>query len=254
MIDKTMHIIEGTPRRIGVFSDIHGNLHALESVLEQMTSLGADVMICCGDVVGYGGNPNECVNILRERQISTIAGNHDFAALDLTDSGTFNPAARRAIIWTQEALTPENARWLRERPLDIEAFGMLFVHASPLNPHEWSYIITMGDARESFRHFTHRFCFIGHSHMPFVVENENGRLNGPCTPVIQIKKSCRYIVNVGSVGQPRDRNPDSCFTILDLDAGSLQFHRVKYDLDGAQKEIRLQGLPPELADRLAHGR
>ena len=241
------------PRRVGIFSDIHGNLQALRQVLAELERLEVDSRICCGDVVGYGANPNECVEILREAGIPTIAGNHDHAALSLIDITYFNDVAKRAITWTRKMLLPENEAWLRELPMSREVADMLFVHASPRNPDSWNYIITMGDARQSFQHFEQRACFIGHSHTPFIVENSNGNLSCPDTPAISLREACRYLVNVGSVGQPRDRNPDACFAIYDREAGRIEIHRTEYDLAGAQDEIRSQGLPVELAERLAYG-
>lgn len=246
--------IEGmNPRRVGVFSDIHGNLQALERVLSELENLDVDFMVCCGDVVGYGANPNQCIDVLRDRKIPTIAGNHDHAALSRIDITYFNEVAKRAITWTRQAMTPQNEQFLREMPLTIEASDMLFVHSSPRNPDAWNYVITMGDARQSFQHYGQRVCFIGHSHTPFIVENHEGNLACPAVPAIQIKEGRRYLVNVGSVGQPRDRNPDACFAVYDREAGIIEIRRVEYDLAKAQEEIRANGLPIELAERLAYG-
>lgn len=246
--------IEGIdPRRVGVFSDIHGNLQALERVLSELENLAVDFMVCCGDIVGYGGNPNECVDFLRTRNIPTIAGNHDFAALSRIDITYFNEVAKRAITWTRQTLTSENEQFLRQIPLTIEAADMLFVHASPREPESWNYVITMGDARQSFQHYGQRVCFIGHSHTPFIVENHDANLSCPSAPAIQVREHRRYLVNVGSVGQPRDRNPNACFAIYDREAGIIEIRRVEYDLTRAQDEIRQQGLPVELAERLAYG-
>lgn len=246
--------IEGqNPRRVGVFSDIHGNLQALEQVLNQLDSMEVDFIVCCGDVVGYGANPNECVDLLRSRQVPTIAGNHDYAALSLIDITYFNEVAKRAITWTRQNMTEENETFLRNLPMTIEIADMLFVHASPRNPDAWNYVITMGDARQSFQHFGQRVCCIGHSHTPFIVENEEGKLSCPAVPTIKLKQGCRYLVNVGSVGQPRDRNPDACFAIYDREESQIEIHRIEYDVSKAQDEIRLQGLPVELAERLVYG-
>jgi predicted phosphodiesterase len=141
------------PQRVGIFSDIHGNLQALERVLEELQNAEVDFTVCCGDVVGYGANPNECINVLRDRNIPTIAGNHDHAALSLIDITYFNDVAKRAITWTRQMLNPENEQFLRDLPMAIEAADMLFVHASPRSPEAWNYIITMGDARQSFQHY-----------------------------------------------------------------------------------------------------
>lgn len=241
------------PNRIGIFSDIHGNVHALQSVLAELDKREVDFVLCCGDVVGYGGNPNECVELLRERNIPTIAGNHDHAALNLVDITYFNDIAREAIIWTREELKSYNLAWLKELPLSIELDEMLFVHASPNQPENWNYIITMGQARTGFQHFTQTVCFIGHSHTPFIVENNHGELICPETPQIHCRANCRYLVNVGSVGQPRDRNPEACFSIYDRSEKTIEIIRTDYDMNGAQETILSKGLPPELAERLAYG-
>lgn len=240
-------------KRIGIFSDIHGNAHALRRVLEELEKCDVDFLLCCGDVVGYGADPNECVEILRERKIPTIAGNHDFAALNLVDVNYFNDIAREAILWTRQELTQDNLDWLKELPLSIEMDGMLFVHASPQQPENWNYIITMGQARAGFQHFTQSICFIGHSHTPFIVENNNGELHCPETPLVQCRNNCRYLVNVGSVGQPRDRNPEACYAVYDLESRTIEIRRTSYDMTGAQESILSRGLPPELAERLAYG-
>jgi putative phosphoesterase len=247
-------LIEGlSPRRVAIFSDIHGNLPALEKVLEEIDSSNVDFIVCCGDVVGYGANPNECVELLRERSIATIAGNHDYAALSLIDITYFNEIAKRSILWTRSVLKPENEQFLRNLPLSLEVADMLFVHASPRSPESWNYVITLGDARQSFRSFGQKICFIGHSHTPFVVENCDGQLSCPTVPVVELKEDCRYLVNVGSVGQPRDRNPEACFAIYDREQHLVEIRRVQYDLARAQKAIADAGLPPELAERLNFG-
>lgn len=247
-------ILEGAnPRRVGIFSDIHGNVQALERVLQELETLDIDLTVCCGDVVGYGANPNECVEILREREIPTIAGNHDHAALGLIDITYFNEVAKRAILWTRDQLSPDNVEWLRGLEMSIEVADMLLVHASPRSPEAWNYVITMGDARQAFQHFGQRVCFIGHSHTPFIVENQANNLSCPDSPAITLRDACRYLVNVGSVGQPRDRNPDACFAIFDRSEGRIEIRRVEYDLPGAQEAIRSNGLPVELAERLQYG-
>ncbi len=247
-------LIEGIdPRRVAIFSDIHGNLPALDAVLREIDASEVDFAVCCGDVVGYGAFPNECVERLRERKIPTIAGNHDYAALSLIDITCFNEIAKRSIQWTREVLKPENAEFLRNLPLSVEVADMLFVHSSPRSPEAWNYVITLGDARQSFRAFGQRVCFIGHSHTPFVVENCEGNLTCPTSPIVELRPDCRYLVNVGSVGQPRDRNPEACFAIYDRSTRQIEIRRVAYDLSQAQKAILEAGLPPELAERLIYG-
>ena len=242
------------PRRIAVFSDIHGNLHALNAVLEAIDDLGLRTLICCGDVVGYGAFPNECIEILRFRRIPTLAGNHDHAVIGQTDINFFNEIAKEAVFWTRERLAEENSVWLRERPYTYTlAKDFYFVHASPNQPEEWGYVLTFGDARAAFEKFSQRFCFIGHSHQPAIVVHKGEQLDIPDSSDIPIEPKRRYLINVGSVGQPRDRNPNASFVTVDLDQKLIQFHRVPYDVRAAQEAIRRNGLPSELAERLAYG-
>jgi predicted phosphodiesterase len=242
-------------KRVGVISDIHGNLHALEAVLEQLQKENVDMIVCSGDVVGYGARPNECVEAIRKLKIPTIAGNHDHAALLLTDISNFNEIAKAAVLWTKRVLTEENMEFLRQLPLTLKdtANNVFYVHASPKEPGEWNYILTMGEARTNFNYFTEQVCFIGHSHQPFIIENDEGNLACPTRPEIELREGRRYLINVGSVGQPRDHNPRACFVIVDFEAKKLEIRRCDYDLAGAQQAIISAGLPRELAERLAHG-
>lgn len=248
-------VLSKPARRIAIFSDIHGNYHALEAVMDAIAKEGADMIVCCGDVVGYGARPNECVDAIRSNSIPVIAGNHDHACLLLTDISNFNDIAKAAVVWTKQVLTEDNVAFLRNMPLTIkdEANNVFFVHASPKDPGEWNYILTMGEARTNFNYYTEQICFIGHSHQPFIIENEAGNLACPSKPEIDLRPNRRYLVNVGSVGQPRDHNPDACYVICDLEAKKLEIKRLKYDIQGAQKAIIDAGLPRELAERLAHG-
>lgn len=224
------------------------------SVLEAIEELGIEKMICLGDVVGYGAQPNECIELLREREIPTLAGNHDHAAVEMTDITFFNEIAKRAVHWTREVLTEDNAQWLRERPY-IEAYppDYFFVHASPRNPEAWNYVLTFGEARNCFEIFTERICCIGHSHQPATVTLGGEELACPEGLDVEIEDEKRYLVNVGSVGQPRDRNPAACFVHIDIDEGGIHFVRVSYEIEAAQGKIVEANLPQELAERLSHG-
>ncbi|MDX2177758.1 MAG: metallophosphoesterase family protein [Candidatus Sumerlaeia bacterium] len=242
-------------RKIAVFSDIHGNLHALQAVLDAIAKESVDIMICCGDIVGYGARPNECVEAVRRLKVPTIAGNHDHAALQLTDISNFNDIAKAAVLWTRDVLTEDNSEFLRQMPLTITdtANNVFYVHASPKDPGQWNYILTMGEARTNFNYFTQQVCFIGHSHQPFIIENDNGNLVCPPRLETDIVDGKRYLVNVGSVGQPRDHNWRACYVIWDVERRRLEVRRAEYDLPGSQQAILQAGLPRELADRLAHG-
>ena len=240
-------------RRIAVFSDIHGNLHALQAVLDAIDAMGVRTMVCLGDVVGYGAFPNECCETIRFRRIPTIAGNHDHAALDKTDIKYFNDIAKAAVQWTRTRLSRENTRWLAALPLSDAQDDCLFVHSTPHNPELWGYILTFGDARQCFAEFKQRFCFVGHSHQPAIIVEQGEELVCPDSNRVEVLDGCRYLINVGSVGQPRDHNPDACFITLDHEAGLIEFHRTPYDVAAAQQAIRNNSLPLELAERLAYG-
>jgi diadenosine tetraphosphatase ApaH/serine/threonine PP2A family protein phosphatase len=241
-------------QRIGIFSDIHGNLQALDMILRVLTeNEQVDQLYCCGDIVGYGGNPNECCERIRSIDCPTVAGNHDHAALAMTDISYFNEIAKTAIRWTGEVLKPENVEYLRSLPMQIEDEEVLIVHASPKEPEAWNYILTLGDARMNFEFFKHKVCFIGHSHQPFIIEYSEGSLSCPSDPRVAVVDDRRYLVNVGSVGQPRDGNPDACYALYDRAEKYIEIKRITYDLDGAKQAILGNNLPQQLADRLNHG-
>lgn len=242
-----------TISRIAVFSDIHGNLQALQAVLKAIENEDVDKSFCCGDIVGYGGNPNECVEIIRNLGCPVVVGNHDYAALELTSIDYFNDVARAAIMWTAKVLTEENAQFLKSLPFTFTDNDCYFVHASPRMPEDWNYIITMGEAELNFHYFDQKFCFIGHSHQPFIVEQKGSQLNCPRSPVFKVNDNARYLINVGSVGQPRDRDPRACYTIFDLEKNLIEIKRIEYDVAGAQRAILDNNLPRELAERLAYG-
>jgi len=224
--------------RWGIISDIHGNLEALEAVLGSINLSGIDKIICLGDIVGYGADPNRCTELIRERADITVIGNHDHAALGLTPTTYFNQHAREAAIWTAEELAEDNREYLLGLAFEIKMDGALFVHSTPDNPAEWNYIFSHYEARYHFTRFEERVCFIGHSHVPVNFKEEGSE---------------RRIINVGSVGQPRDHNPKSCYYIYDSETNKGDWMRVEYDIQKAADKIRNAGLPRILADRLFKG-
>lgn len=250
-----MHTENKSSNRIGIFSDIHGNLQALTAVLDEYDSLGITALVCCGDIVGYGANPNECVELIRSRGVRCVAGNHDFAALGRVDIRYFNPIAKSALEWTRKQLTPDNLEFLERQPMTFSVANAFIVHASPYNPEEWNYIITMSEARKNFQCFSQQACFIGHSHTPFIVEQNQRTDTRTCLAkeIVRMQPDCRYLFNVGSVGQPRDGINKACMVILDTDENSVEIRRVAYDIPAAQKAILAAGLRSELAERLMLG-
>jgi diadenosine tetraphosphatase ApaH/serine/threonine PP2A family protein phosphatase len=239
--------------RYAIISDIHSNLEALQAVLRKIDSLGVDKILCPGDIVGYGASPNECVDIIRDRASVILCGNHDHAAVGATSTEFFNPHAREAILWTEEVLRPDCAEFLKALPYTASEDGAHLVHSSPSEPDKWNYILQPTDALHEFKCFDEDVCFVGHSHFAlfFVKEGESCRRALPSA--FQLEKGRRYIVNIGSVGQPRDRSPSASFVTLETPTGIVQFHRVDYDCHLAYDKILKAGLPRFLAERLLVG-
>jgi diadenosine tetraphosphatase ApaH/serine/threonine PP2A family protein phosphatase len=240
--------------KYAIISDIHGNLEALNEVLAQIDKTDAESILCLGDVVGYGPNPNECVDIVRDRVEISLAGNHDYAPLGKIDVTYFNPWARNAIEWTAEELTQESVDYLLSLPLKIEMDGFTIVHSTPTNPDEWNYIVTIGDAVKNFSDFQTKVCFIGHSHVPMIVclnGNDDYRVieDNP----LQLEDDKRYIINIGSVGQPRDLDPKAAYALWDSSERVYELFRVEYDIAETQRKIRASNLPDFLAERLQSG-
>ncbi|MFN3821394.1 MAG: metallophosphoesterase family protein [bacterium] len=224
--------------KIAIISDIHSNLPALEAVLASIDREGCEQIYCLGDVVGYGAHPNEVIELLISQQIPTVLGNHDAAVLGRVDLNNLNAFARLAIMWTEQVLSADHKRWLSHLPILRTIPEALIVHSSPLEPENWDYIFTLSEAKRAFPHFNEKFCFIGHTHFPqFFSDSVSGK----------------KIVNVGSVGQPRDRDPRACYIIFYPLSREFQWVRVDYDVERAIASIVSSGLPPFLGDRLRRG-
>jgi diadenosine tetraphosphatase ApaH/serine/threonine PP2A family protein phosphatase len=237
-----------------ILADVHGNLEALQSVGEDFRAEGAERIAFLGDAVGYGANPNECLAFLKELTDLRIAGNHDSAAVGRTDLAYFNPVARAAIEWTRENLSEENRRLIEDLPLVRQAGNITLVHSSLDDPAEWNYILTTDDAAGSFLHLRSFLAFIGHSHRPILFARErNGRVRSLEKADAVLEAHLQYIINVGSVGQPRDHDPRAAYGLYDDASRKYRLKRVPYDLQTAQEKIIRAGLPPYLARRLATG-
>jgi predicted phosphodiesterase len=236
-----------------VISDIHGNLEALEAVLQDVPD-GVETVYCLGDVVGYGANPDECCDIVRESEMPVISGNHDLAVTDLeTDLNWFNPVAAAAVVWTREHLSEENTEFLRTRPRTIQTDEALFVHGSVRDPDE--YIINATSAQENLAILKSQYqrvpiCYFGHTHVKTVAPSPNGPVIEAHT--LDLSTNGPYLVNPGSVGQPRDGDTFASYVIAEGERVTYRF--VEYDIERAQAKIRSAGLPGMLADRLAVGR
>ena len=240
--------------RYAVLSDIHGNLESLRAVLADAADR-ADALLCLGDTVGYGADPGPCVELVAERATACVAGNHEHGVIGRLDLRWFNENARAAVEWTGERLTDDCRRYLDALPLVSEVGDAILVHASPARPEEWDYLLTAEEGFAAFAAFTTRLCFVGHSHVPGVWSiGSSGPAHERGAGRVDLEHGRRYLVNVGSVGQPRDRDVRAAYAIWDVDERCVTIRRVPYDVEAARKKILDAALPSFLADRLRAGR
>jgi len=241
--------------RWGIFSDIHSNLEALEAVIKAYKSLNVDAYLCLGDVVGYGANPVECIQMTRDFARITIAGNHDWAVAGLFCLDYFNDWARSAALWTQERLDSANRNLLASLKIVYKNEDLILVHGSLNDPEEFNYMINYLEASKTFSLMDKAICFIGHTHSPGVfIQDKQQRVDYQNEVNLKLRQDCRYIVNVGSVGQPRDGNNKASLCVLDTKKRQVLVKRVNYDIKSAQAKIVAVGLPQFLAARLSEGR
>jgi predicted phosphodiesterase len=243
--------------RYAVLSDVHSNLEALEVVLSEIDRLGIDQIVCLGDLVGYNANPNECVQVFSDRGIPTLMGNHDAAGCGLEEPIEFNPIARDAILWTREALEPKHREFLHELPEQRNLGEQLrLVHGSLV--HRDHYLSSHFDIMENIRRMKKvepeiRILFFGHTHIQVAFACEQDNLTVVSSPRFSIREDTLYLINPGSVGQPRDQDPRCAFLVYDEDAQTVEFIRLSYDIHACRDKIFSAGLPRELADRLHVG-
>jgi predicted phosphodiesterase len=240
--------------KILIISDIHANLTALEAVLADAT--GYDAVWCLGDLIGYGPDPNECVETVRQlSELTCLIGNHDAAVLDMIDANAFNAEARAVVNWTRSVLTPENHAFLASKPSKTIADEITLAHASPRYP-IWEYLLDTYTARVNFEHFATNLCLVGHTHVPVIYHLPAG--NGTAsaqipTPNTSFELPVRSIANPGSVGQPRDRDPRAAYVIFDSDRNLWDYRRIPYDIAAVQSRMQTLGLPDRHIRRLAAG-
>ena len=242
-----------------IVSDIHSNKEALEAVLSSVRRKRWDKTIFLGDLVGYGANPNQAVDMLRSlRPLAAIRGNHDKVCSGIEDGELFNRIALEAAMWTRKKLTKSNLKWLKALPQGPMVVDGTFAiaHGTPID--EDAYIFGEIEALNVFRNTDYSLCFFGHSHFPVVFGLSSEAITTVLTVApsfrIKLKPGVRYLVNPGSVGQPRDGNPLTSFAMYDSDSKVVTIHRIPYRLRSAQDKILKAGLPRPLADRLAIGR
>ncbi|MFA6928863.1 MAG: metallophosphoesterase family protein [Lentisphaeria bacterium] len=242
--------------KIAFISDIHGNLEAFQAILAQLDEVSCDQIICLGDVVGYGANPTECIRIIQERKIVTAMGNHDEYVTLLMDPklDRLRAEVRDAILWTQSHLSMEDLRWLSKLPMRIVTAEFTAMHGSFV-PVPWAYCLDENTFAANFKYQEVRLAFCGHSHSPLIGIEIPDEL--PYVDYIRktvIKDSDKVMINVGSVGQPRDNDPRSCAVIFEVETRTVEMLRIEYDVTSAQEKIRAAGLPERFAARLALGR
>jgi diadenosine tetraphosphatase ApaH/serine/threonine PP2A family protein phosphatase len=258
-LDGGKYYIIGLEKRLimvyGLISDIHANYHALEAVLASMDEYGVDRKVCLGDLVGYGGDPETCVQRIRRECDLVILGNHDSVASGLESDRHFNHFAQQAIDWTRAQLSDDSISYLRKLPYMESENDLCFVHSSPRSPAEWIYVNSLDEVADAFEFFSEKACFVGHTHNPVMVSWSSSEsfevMEGQ---VYTMKEGERLLVNVGSVGQPRDRNVKASWCIFDTELNKAGLIRVPYDIEGAQNQMRKNGLPEFLIQRLEEGR
>jgi diadenosine tetraphosphatase ApaH/serine/threonine PP2A family protein phosphatase len=232
--------------RLAIISDIHANLEALEAALDAIDERGVDAIYCLGDIVGYGADPAACVERVQARCDGVVLGNHDAAVATEGDIETLPPDGQAAARHNRAQLSEAQRAYLADLPLRLEAHGCTFVHASPDEPRAWKRLDGFRITQAQFDHFDTDICFVGHTHIPAVLSNQLG--------VLRVRPGHRFLVNVGSVGQPRDHNPKLSFGLFDTDAFEHETVRRAYNVEQAATKIRQAGLPDRLADRLLAGR
>lgn len=241
--------------RYAVFGDIHSNLEAFQAVIEVYKKEDIDRFICVGDIVGYGADPHWCIEEVQKINAEIVCGNHDWASVGRFGTEYFNYAAREAVRWTRGILTDGEKEFLGSLGLVINEKDFSVVHGSLDRPDFFYYIIDEKSAYRCFRNMEKtNLCFVGHSHVPVVFSMEDDVIKYTYRNLIELKKAVKYIVNVGSVGQPRDGNPSAAFSIYDSDRMTVEIKRVNYDIESAKNKILSAGLPEFLGQRLVEGR
>jgi predicted phosphodiesterase len=239
--------------RFAIFSDIHANLEALEAVLADANQRKCTHFTCLGDVVGYNASPRECVKRVRTMDCPIVKGNHDEQASLLESSRDFNELAEQAMSWTRDHLTNEDKEWLRELHLQRHVGDFTIVHATLDTPGQWGYVFNNLDAAASFTYQHTAVCFFGHTHVPMAFVRDDG-IRRVKIEHLRIEPGKKYLINVGSVGQPRDGDWRAAYCIYDVDAKDVEQRRIRYDIATTQKKIIKAGLPPLLGERLIIGR
>lgn len=241
--------------RYGIFSDVHSNTEALDAILSFFRKKEVEEYLCVGDIVGYGAEPHECIEKIRALGGKGIGGNHDWASAGTISPNAFNPYAKAAIVWTRDMLGKGDVGFLKSLESVYTDGTITLVHGSLDFPERFQYIFDRESAAATLELLQTRICFVGHSHLPMiVVRSADGKVYLHGGDEVVLEKDFRYLVNVGSVGQPRDGDPRASCAIFDSERSFVEIKRVSYDIASTQRKIIQAGLPSFLAERLAVGR
>jgi diadenosine tetraphosphatase ApaH/serine/threonine PP2A family protein phosphatase len=240
--------------RIALISDIHANLEALQAVLLDIEKRKTEVIHCLGDVVGYGSDPSACLNLVDKTCQIKLIGNHDHAALGESSTEDYSPVAKAAADWTKRAISDKDLTLMQSFTVEETVEDSHLVHASPFEPLEFHYILSPHDARQAFPCLKKSLCFFGHTHVPMIfTESKNSLPRQKIGHSFLPDEVGRYLINVGSVGQPRDNDPRAAYVIHDTETGEVEYHRVKYDIRKTQEKMEQARLPELLIERLSVG-
>ena len=240
--------------RYAILADIHSNIEALDSVLKNCQQQKIDGIFCAGDIVGYGANPLECLQRLGEVQAICVAGNHDWAVSGRLNASYFTNDGKAALAWTRNKLPLDYVQFFNKLELCYQHSDFEMVHSSPLHPERFSYLDDISKVAQAVGHMKTSVCFIGHTHVPRIYVSHAEQVTFYANNEIDIIPGNKYLVNVGSVGQPRDGNSLASFAIFDTELKTIRIQRQKYDIPAAQAKIISAGLPKALADRLSFGK
>ncbi len=239
--------------KYAIIADIHGNLEALQVVLEDCKNQKVTHYACLGDVVGYNANPKECLDIIRDMGMPIVKGNHDEYCSSEQELDGFNAHAAEAVNWTRKQLSDEDRKWLRDFKYLRLVASFTIVHATLDGPQRWGYVFDKLAAAASFTYQNTAVCFFGHTHVP-VAFIRDSVVRGGTYSKFKIEHGRKYFINVGSVGQSRDGVAKATYVIYDMDEQSIELRRLEYDIPTTQRKIIEAGLPPRLAERLAVGK
>lgn len=226
-------------------SDIHSNLSALENVCSYLDAQKIETVYCLGDIVGYGPRPDDCITLIRQRCSGVVAGNHDWALIDRIALKRFTADGEKSLRWSRKHVSRENSEFLESLPLSTTTGNFTLAHATPADPESWDYIVTRESALKAFAGFGTQFCCVGHTHVPAIIDHT--------AELRPFTTTGRFLINVGSVGQPRDGDPRTSFGVYDAEAGTFEIVRLEYDVASTVEAMRREGLPRGLSDRLLRG-